>query len=153
MMFLQQKFSICRSIYRSFSTAQTRPIQRRFTRFRPARSLLPSVAIASALLLSGCNAENFVTQNVTLKWAPPEERADGSKMSAHDIRGYLIRYRDKNEKRYKTTVVAGGDTTEHSLTSIAQPKNHVFQIATIDALGRYSDFVDAKEFTNLPGDS
>lgn len=144
MMFPVPNFSVLRSIHRSFIAILTTLTHRSFLKARSSRLMLQGIVIASTLMLSACQVEDFITQDVTLRWTPPEERADGSQMSAQDIRGYLIRYRPENEKRYQTTVVTGSDTTEHRISGIVKPEDHRFQIATIDTFGRYSDFVEAK---------
>ncbi len=71
-----------------------------------------------------------------LSWRRPEQRADGSPLSASDISGYKVYYSaSENEQRFEEHhFLEGGDTTAIDIDNLSETW-HYFRISTIDTHG------------------
>jgi hypothetical protein len=81
-----------------------------------------------------------VMGDVTLYWAPPTQREDGSTITGAELGGYLIRYKLKTANDYTLIDINDSSVKSRVLTNLTG--NYEFQIAAYDANNLYSSFVN-----------
>ena len=84
------------------------------------------------------NATQTAPQNLTLRWAAPRTRADGSSMSLSQISSYRIRYGTAPGNYTRTVSVNDGSTTR-SFQDLAAG-TYYFVVSAIDSTGRESEY-------------
>lgn len=89
----------------------------------------PIALIAKTYLIAG---------NVTLTWAQPSQRADLSPLPPSEIGGYQVRYKLSSATSYTLIKVPAG-TYSYSISNLVG--DYVFEIATYDTAGVYSEFI------------
>lgn len=127
----------------------------RFIKFNYTRGLL---ALCMALLISACNgggsaagvntdtggdrSGDGVAAAVTIDWAAPAARADGSPLLLSDIAGYKVYY-GKAPGDYSNSLEVK-DSTSQSMTVSVAPGLNYFVVTCLDTAGRESTY--SKEF-------
>lgn len=77
--------------------------------------------------------------DVTLYWAPPTQREDGTTISGAELGGFLIRYKLKTATDYTLIDISDNSAKSHIITNLNG--DYEFQIAAYDANNLYSTFV------------
>jgi chitodextrinase len=77
--------------------------------------------------------------DVTLYWAPPTERDDGSTLTTAELGGFLIRYKSKAETNYTFIDINDGSAKSRIIANIST--DYDIQIAAYDSNQLYSAFV------------
>ena len=76
--------------------------------------------------------------DVTLYWAPPTQREDGSSITTAELGGFLIRYKPKADTNYTFIDIKDGSAKSNIIANLNG--DYDFQIATYDSNNLYSTF-------------
>jgi hypothetical protein len=96
-------------------------------------SMLSGVVVAQ-------NSDSTVVPSLQFNWWVPSFRENGSVLPLAEIGGYVLRYRLKGAKAFRSIVIRGGSNKSYLLPGLARGTYDV-EIATFDADGLYSKFV------------
>lgn len=77
--------------------------------------------------------------DVTLYWAPPTQREDGSSITNVELSGFLIRYKSQTDTDYTYLDIRDSSAKSRIITNLTG--SYVFQIAAYDSNNLYSSFV------------
>ncbi len=77
--------------------------------------------------------------DVTLYWAPPTQREDGTTIAGTELGGFLIRYKLKTDANYIHIDINNSSAISHILINLTG--DYEFQIAAYDSNNLYSTFV------------
>jgi|GEM_PF-1707564 len=77
--------------------------------------------------------------DVTLYWAPPTQRGDGSTITATELGGFLIKYKSKTDSNYTFIDINDGSAKSRIIANINT--DYDVQIAAYDSNQLYSAFV------------
>lgn len=77
--------------------------------------------------------------DVTLYWAPPTQREDGSSITNAELGGFLIRYKSQTDTDYTYLDISDSSAKSRIITNLSG--SYVFQIAVYDSNNLYSSFV------------
>jgi len=78
--------------------------------------------------------------DVTLYWAPPTQRNDGSTIIMAELGGFIIKYKSKADTSYTFIDITDSSTKSHIIHNIST--DYDIQIAAYDSDNLYSSFVD-----------
>ncbi|MDH5387391.1 MAG: hypothetical protein OEY06_02950 [Gammaproteobacteria bacterium] len=96
------------------------------------------IALCAVLHLSGCGEDSSDSGTVTLDWAPPVERADGTAFLPSDIGGYRVYYgTTSGDYPNRLNII---DSTAQTATVTAVHGLYYYVITSFDTAGRESDF-------------
>ncbi len=88
---------------------------------------------------AGVSAKTYMVSGaVSMTWVEPTERLNGDHLYLTDIGGYQIRYRLVSAANFTTVNIPAGATT-YNLGNLMG--DYLFEIATYDTSGLYSDYV------------
>jgi hypothetical protein len=77
--------------------------------------------------------------DVTLYWAPPTQREDGTAITGAELGGFLIRYKLKTASDYTLIEINDNSAKSRIITNLTG--DYEFQIAAYDSNNLYSTFV------------
>jgi hypothetical protein len=77
--------------------------------------------------------------DVTLYWAPPTQREDGSSITNAELGGFLIRYKSLTDTDYTFIDIKDSSAKSRIISNLVG--DYVFQIAAYDSNNLYSTFV------------
>jgi hypothetical protein len=81
-----------------------------------------------------------INGDVTLYWAPPTQREDGSSITNAELGGFLIRYKSLSDTDYTFVDIKDSSAKSSIISNLIG--DYVFQIAAYDSNNLYSTFVD-----------
>lgn len=82
----------------------------------------------------------MISGGVTLQWADPSARVNGTPLSGSDIGGFQIRYKLVSSTAY-TVINVPAKTYSYTFPNLSG--DYIFEIATVDVGGLYSEYVRA----------
>jgi hypothetical protein len=77
--------------------------------------------------------------DVTLYWAPPTQREDGSSITSAELGGFLIRYKSLNDTDYTFLNIKDSSAKSSIISNLSG--DYIFQIAAYDSNNLHSTFV------------
>jgi hypothetical protein len=95
--------------------------------------------MASSSRSSSSSSSSIAGQQVTIQWAHPNERENGTYLELDEIGGYEIRVFNPATAAYKYYPIAGNSTNSYTLSNYLT--NMTIEIAVYDTQGLYSEFV------------
>lgn len=106
----------------------------------PAVASSSSSVASSAASSSGSPIQSTVSGAVGFSWVAPTQRENGTPLDITQIGGYEFRYRNINDANY--TYVTINDPWMNYYNFNYLSGTYIFQVATYDTNGLYSNFID-----------
>jgi hypothetical protein len=106
-----------------------------------SRSMATSSSRSSSVRSSSSSSRSssVATQQATIQWSHPTQRANGDFLELSEIGGYEIRVRPTSNSSYIYYNISGNQTTNYVLTNYVSTMT--VEIAVFDSNGLYSEFV------------
>lgn len=92
-----------------------------------------------SLASSSSISNKLVDGSVQLLWSVPTQRENGDYLDISEIGGYELRYKLRSDSEYKTIRITDGFTDAYYFDYLKG--DYMFEIATFDKEGLYSNFV------------
>lgn len=128
----------------TFSSADSPSNNQSSTATNQSSSSAPAVAsssapAASSMSSSSANQASGIDGPAVIYWSIPTHRENGEHLDITEIGGYELRYKKKSASDFSRITIASGFTDTYYFDYLRG--EYVFEIATFDVNGLYSNFV------------